>query len=175
MKGFYPSEVIKFCPYCGSNRFPLKSEKHFECEVCHRKWYINEVAAVAGLITTHSGELLLTRRKFDPCKGMLDLPGGFVDLQESAEEALTREIYEELNLKVDSMQFFGSFPNEYLFGGMVYTTLDLTFFCTISNFAPLQANDDVQDYTFINIPDIKLDDIGFSSIKRIVSKLQQSL
>lgn len=49
-------------------------------------------AAVAGLIFNEKGQLLLTIRAKDPGKGLLDLPGGFVDMGENADQALRREI-----------------------------------------------------------------------------------
>lgn len=53
--------------------------------------------------------IVLIERKNDP-KG-LALPGGFVDVGESVEEALVREMQEETNLKVEISQLLGVYSN----------------------------------------------------------------
>ena len=58
-------------------------------------YYFNPSSAVACFIRNSRGELLLVRRAKEPAKGRLDLPGGFVDMHESAEEAAQREVKEE--------------------------------------------------------------------------------
>ena len=85
------------------------------CEDCKFQYYINNSAAVACLIFNSQGEVLLTRRAIDPNKGMLDLPGGFVEPLETAEEAVIREIKEELGLQITKMTYLVSFPNLYPF------------------------------------------------------------
>ena len=46
----------------------------------------------------HRYELLLIQRKYEPFEGRWALPGGFVDMDETLEEAVTRELKEETNL-----------------------------------------------------------------------------
>lgn len=43
-------------------------------------------------------EVLLIKRKHDPFEGMWALPGGFVDMEETCEQAIVRELKEETNL-----------------------------------------------------------------------------
>ncbi|AZQ62158.1 NUDIX domain-containing protein [Flammeovirga pectinis] len=159
---------FKYCPQCGSKSI-FFDKKHFVCGNCNFDFYINSSGAVAGLIIDENGSLLLTRRKFDPCKGTLDLPGGFIDINEKAEDALVREIKEELNLEIIELNFFGSFPNTYTFKEIDYYTVDLTFECKVKTFATLQANDDVSEVEFIPLKKIDTTEIGLSSIKTIVS------
>ena len=94
----HPSNVLKFCPFCGSKNFIWDNKKSHNCLDCGKRLYTNEVGAVIALIENEKGECLFTTRKFDPAKGKLDLPGGFIDLGETAEQAVVREIKEELNL-----------------------------------------------------------------------------
>jgi mutator protein MutT len=165
---FYPSNTFKFCPFCGSKEFVWDGAKSHRCGSCRHKLYVNEAAATVALIANAQGELLFVRRKYDPAKGTLDLPGGFVDLGETAEHAITREVKEEINLEVSKLQFFGSFPNRYLFGGVVYFTLDLVFTCAVRNFAPLSAADDAESYLFIAPQKVNIDEIGLESIREVV-------
>jgi len=134
---------------------------------------LNTAAAVAGIIKDSSSRILMTIRRFDPMAGKLDLPGGFVDMNETAEEALTREIKEELNLDIASLSYYTSIPNIYLFKDVTYNTLDLIYFCSVKNFKHIKASDDVSGYKFLNIDDIDTDnDVGLNSIKRIIRQLQ---
>ena len=169
----HPSAVLKYCPFCGAQDFNWDGIKAFCCQKCGHRYYINEAAAVVAIIENGKGELLLTVRGRDPFKGMLDLPGGFVDIGETAENAVRREVGEELNLKLDDLSFFGSFPNRYIFGGIVYFTLDIAFLAKVTDFSTIRAADDVENFKFISTHEIKTEDIGLDSIREIVKQYTQ--
>ncbi len=59
--------------------------------------------------TGDTTELLLIQRKHDPYAGRWALPGGFVDMDETVEEAAARELYEETNLKGVPLEQFHVF------------------------------------------------------------------
>jgi len=168
MNKFFPSYVWKYCPWCGERSFRAGNINNMQCGSCLKTFYINASGAVACIIENPQGEILLTRRAFEPAKGMLDLPGGFVDLDETAEDAVRREIKEELNLETTSIHYFGSSHNRYLFGGMVYFTLDLGFRCIVSDFSDIQVADDVDGYVFLPRHRINLKEICFPSIRNIL-------
>jgi mutator protein MutT len=130
-------------------------------------------SAVAGLIFNHEGQLLMTVRAGEPAKGSLDLPGGFVDMGETAQEALRREIKEELQIDAEVEEFVGSYPNQYLFGGVLYETLDLVFRCKVNDFKTITAGDDVAGIRFVDINTLDLNTIGLFSIREIVSSLRK--
>jgi len=133
-------------------------------------------AAVAVFICNEAGDLLVCRRKKDPAAGTLDLPGGFVDIGETAEEAAIREIYEEVGLHVTEMTFFTSIPNEYNYSGMVIHTLDLLFLCKVEDFTGLLAADDVSEAFFMPLNTISPEDFGLNSIKKgIIAFLNNSI
>ncbi len=168
MNKFFPSNELPYCPYCGAKSFHAGDENYLQCDTCRRKFYINASAAVACIIENNYGDILLARRRFDPAKGMLDLPGGFVNPDETAENAASREIKEELNLHVNSMQYIGSSHNRYLYGGMVYFTLDLGFKCKVTDFSEMMVADDVDGYEFLPHNQIDLQQICFPSIRNIL-------
>jgi len=168
MTEFYPSKVWQYCPWCGTKSFRAGSENYLQCDVCLKKFYINTSGAVACIIENQHDEILFTRRAFEPAKGMLDLPGGFVSLNETAEDAVRREIREELNLEIASMRYIGSSPNQYLYGGVIYYTLDLGFKCLVTDFTNLQVADDVVGYEFLSHKQVNLDEICFPSIRKIL-------
>ncbi|AIN74683.1 NUDIX hydrolase [Flavobacterium psychrophilum] len=54
-------------------------------------------------------QLLLIKRKNKPFENCWALPGGFVDENEDLEVAAKRELEEETQIKIDSLQQFGTF------------------------------------------------------------------
>lgn len=164
----HPGTTIHFCPKCGSNHFPFDGHKSFKCKQCGFHFFINTAAAVAAIIINPKGEILLTVRAHAPNQGMLDLPGGFVDPHESAEEALTREIKEELHLDVIESEYLISFPNEYVFSDFTVYTTDLAFKVKVADFANVTACDDISDYIFVAPENIDYSNIGAPSIQKIL-------
>lgn len=54
-------------------------------------------------------QVLLIERKFEPCKGMWAFPGGFMKIDETAENAARRELQEETGLIISRLRPFGTF------------------------------------------------------------------
>jgi NADH pyrophosphatase NudC (nudix superfamily) len=169
----HPLQKFRYCPVCGSERFVEKNDKSKSCRQCGFQYYLNAVAAVAGFIV-HQGKLLLCIRGQEPMKGTYDLPGGFVDMNETAENAVSREIFEELSLTVNKLEYLFSVPNEYLYSDFNVWTLDLFFRVEINDFSPLKSNDDVAEAHFIDLQDIDIEQIGLNSIKIAVGKFLES-
>jgi len=162
----HPLAHFLHCPACGSSSWVENNEKSKRCLDCGFVYYGNMSAAVAVFILNDTGELLVCRRKKEPAAGTLDLPGGFVDIGETAEEAAIREIQEELGLCVTHLRYFTSIPNDYLYSGMVIHTLDLLYVGYVSDFSSLKAADDVEDAFFVPLNTISPDDFGLHSIKK---------
>ncbi len=166
--------IFKYCPKCGVKGFLLSPEDNaFHCEACKFHYYLNAAAAVVALIVDENRNLLVVERGRKPAKGMLDLPGGFVDVGERAEDALQREIREELNLEIEQFSLLATFPNDYPYGDMIYFTLDLAFVCQVRDFSKIRAADDVVGYQFTPLHEIDLDLFGFESVKKIIEYYTQ--
>jgi 8-oxo-dGTP diphosphatase len=67
--------------------------------------------AVDAVTFDRSGKLLLIRRKNPPFKGRYALPGGFVDVGETVEQAAARELREEAGLKTKSQRLIGVYSD----------------------------------------------------------------
>lgn len=161
-------QKFQFCPVCGSNHFIKHDFKSKECEDCGFIYYINPSAATAAFIRNESNELLVCRRANDPAKGTLDLPGGFIDFDETAEQALEREVLEETGAKVLTTHYLFSLPNTYLYSGLNVPTLDMLFECKIEKNAIITPADDVEDCFFIPLYELNPSLFGLSSIKKAV-------
>ena len=115
----HPLHQFTYCPKCGARTFVERNEKAKQCTTCGFVYYFNPSSAVACFIRNSKGELLLVRRAKEPAKGTLDLPGGFVDMYESAEDAAHREVKEETGLDVTNITYFGNQAWPYPSGLMV--------------------------------------------------------
>lgn len=171
----HPLEKFRFCPVCGSSLWKINNQKSKRCDQCGFVYYANASAAVAALIQNENGDLLVCRRGKDPAKGMLDLPGGFVDIGETIENALCREIKEELNLDITDISYVQSIPNRYLYSGMTVHTLDFLFKCKVKDFQSLKASDDVSEAFFKPLNTISPLDFGLESIKKGIIAFLKSI
>jgi mutator protein MutT len=172
---YYPSKVWKYCPYCGSKEISWENGTHkMRCATCTKTFFINAASAVIALIRNDEGKFLFTRRKHEPAAGKLDFPGGFADIGERAEDAVIREVKEELDLDLTGVRYYTSMPNRYLYGGIVYFTLDLVYLCECSDLSEISANDDISGFVFMDINDVKPDDLGLESVKIIVQNLKEN-
>jgi 8-oxo-dGTP diphosphatase len=72
----------------------------------------NPVPAVDFIITNHNNsKILLVKRKNEPFKGMLSIPGGFMNEGETAEDAMTREAKEETSLLIKPIAILGVYSD----------------------------------------------------------------
>lgn len=127
---------FRFCPSCGSGGIELRRGHEFRCPVCGFAYFHN-VATAVGAIVRHGDSILCLVRAKDPGRGKVGLPGGFVDPGEGAEEALRRECMEEASLRIESLRFLGSYPNDYEYKGVPYKTCDIFFSAEAAAGTPL--------------------------------------
>lgn len=71
------------------------------CPHCGR--FANRGVSVDAIILKGE-EILLVKRGVEPQKGFWATPGGYVEWDESAEDAVRREVREETGLEVDSLE-----------------------------------------------------------------------
>ena len=95
--------MFDYCPSCGSRDVYFDNIKKFRCEACDFTFFQN-VAAAAAAVLEYDGKIITIKRGQEPKKGMLDLPGGFLDPGETAEDGLKREIREELNIELGDLE-----------------------------------------------------------------------
>jgi ADP-ribose pyrophosphatase YjhB (NUDIX family)/N-acetylglutamate synthase-like GNAT family acetyltransferase len=106
------SQLI-YCPICGHALGEREEGGRIRqaCDNCGYVHYVNPVPAV-GILIEKDGGLVLIRRVNPPHQDRWTLPSGFIEADESAEEAAIREAEEETGLKVDIIELAGvnSFP-----------------------------------------------------------------
>jgi ADP-ribose pyrophosphatase YjhB (NUDIX family) len=100
--------------------------------------FINPKPCVAVIIS-QGEKILLARRASEPAKGMWDLVGGFVDVEESVEDAVIRETKEETGLDVTVTKYLGSIPDVY--GETNIATLNFCYWVQVKKGSPKTASD----------------------------------
>ena len=162
-----------FCPKCGGKTLLIVSQKECRCD-CGFHFFQNVAAAVMVAICWQD-EVLVAVRARNPGKGLLDLPGGFVDPDESLEAALVRELQEELGLDVSAhpCTYLGSFANTYPYDGITYHTCDTFFAITLTEKPVIQPADDVAACQWLKTSYIPLSRFAFESTRTAMARLQQ--
>jgi mutator protein MutT len=170
----HPLEVFKFCPKCGSSDFKIHNALSRHCANCGFTYYQNPRASTAAFIMNGKGELLVARRANEPAKGTLDLPGGFVDNGENAEQGMVREIREETGLTIgaDHVKYLFSIPNVYHYSGMDIHTLDFFFLCQVKD-VEVKAADDAAELTWLPLREVYVERFGLRSIREAVHRFLQ--
>ena len=87
-----------YCPYCG-DRVHGTYASAGTCVGCNREIFANSRPA-AGVFICRGEKVLLVQRGVEPAKGKWDIPGGFLEEGESAEDGACREVMEELGYEL---------------------------------------------------------------------------
>ena len=170
------NDAYRHCQRCGTS-IPTNSNHHLsKCPRCGYVKHFNPITAVGVLIYNSNRDVLLIRRNRDPGKGKLGLPGGFVDLHETAEIAAAREVFEEIGIKVSAFEFVATFPNSYLYQDVVVPVLDIFFAAQIDDVGTMNlAADEVSEVGKFPLDDSTYSQMAFESnmlaLKALANKL----
>ena len=158
----------RFCLSCGAGLRDAREGKHRRrrCPRCGFTFYDNPVLASCAVVK-RGGLVLLTRRANPPCAGMWDLPGGFLEAGETPEEALRRELREELSVEVRSARLVGFEPDHY--GPDGFPTLTAVYRVTLVP-GPMRCADDVSELQWFREGQIPFRDLAFPSMGRAVRR-----
>ena len=110
------NQMLQFCSHCAGSleKVPETTEK--KCPQCQKSFFPKLSPAVLVLVQ-RGEEILLARGPQHPLE-MYSVLAGFIDLGESAEETVHREVREEVGLEVKNLKYFGSqswpFPDSFM-------------------------------------------------------------
>ena len=167
----HPLDLFKYCPRCGAAAFQVHDARSKRCEQCGFVYYHNASASTVAVILNDHGELLVTRRAFEPAKGTLDLPGGFVDPDEAIEEGCLREIQEETGAAARVVRYLFSLPNTYCFSGFDVHTADSFFLCELLPGQQVCPSDDAAELFWLPLSELHPEQFGLHSIRKGVERL----
>jgi NAD+ diphosphatase len=107
----------QFCGRCGTPTEPVPGERARRCPVCELHAYPRLSPAVITLIERGDTILLARGHAFQP--GRFGIIAGFVEPGETLEEAVRREVREEVGFELDRVEYFGSQPWPFPHGIMI--------------------------------------------------------
>lgn len=161
---------IQYCPSCGSKEIEIDfEERRITCFSCGFVYYFGVVSA-SGCIISDGERVLVTIRGKEPGMGKYDLPGGFSKLNETFEDATRREVFEELGLRLNELEYIGSWPNRYLYRGIEYPVLDVFFLAEIPDMEIKIDHDEISDFTFISSSTFEPERFAFESHRKALNK-----
>ncbi len=91
------------CSWCGAPFAPDAAWPR-TCAVCAHVSYRNPLPVAVALVPVASRGLLLVRRAIEPGSGELAMPGGFIEVGETWQQACVRELREETDLELPAAQ-----------------------------------------------------------------------
>ncbi len=102
---------LNFCTSCGGplqfGMVPGEDRERLACAVCGHIAYVNPRLVVTTLPITDAGEIVLIRRGIEPGLGSWAQPGGFLEVDETVNQAAIRETFEETGLLVEPGEIVG--------------------------------------------------------------------
>jgi NAD+ diphosphatase len=164
------NDLTLHCVKCAQRSLIKRGEKAYQCSSCDFVYFHNVAAAVCAIIVCNK-QMLLVERAQHPGKGKLDFPGGFVDYDESNEQALVRELLEELQLPVDNMQYIFSYPNRYRYKDVLYSTLDSFFEISLDTKPALVLQqEEISRYLWLDLPNVHVKQLAFASGQKALTE-----
>lgn len=126
----------QFCGVCATPMQQLEGERCYACPACDMRAYPR--ISPAMMVLVRKGDSVLLALHARPGAARYTALAGFLEAGESIEEAVHREVYEEVGLRVHNLRYFGSqswpFPHslmiaytaEYLSGEIRIDTTEIT-------------------------------------------------
>jgi len=138
-----------YCSNCkAKNSYDqIEGQIRYHCPKCETIHYQNP-KPTATLICTQNNQILLVKRAFNPAKGCWSLPGGFIELQETPEDAAKRELKEETNLNGEVVKLLGHCSH---FNSIFGDILLIGMLMKIENWTKLKAGDDASEAKLFDI------------------------
>jgi len=160
-----PAAAFRYCPRCGRGPTDPGAEPVFACAGCGFHYHFNPAVAAGVIADDSQGRVLLVRRAKDPGRGLLGVPGGFVDIGETAEAAASREAGEETGVEVGELRFLGSWPNVYEWKHIAYPVLDLYFTGRARDGSTASARHEVAEVLWLRPEEVDPADLAFPTTR----------
>jgi len=139
--------------------------KKCDCELCK---FENPKSTVTAIII-EDNKFLVLKRNENPFKGEWDFPGGYLQKDESPQDALKREIKEELGVDC-TPTFLGFFTGTASYHDYQYPIINIAFYANIIGKIELDKKENSE---FSWVPISELDTIAFDSNKKILKYIKQ--
>lgn len=141
-----------------------------------KRHYPDQPLVGVGAVIFKAEEVLLVRRGQEPALGVWSLPGGLVELGETLEEAIRRELQEEVGLSVNILGITAVLERVYRdqSGGIPYHYVLVDFLCDYQA-GELRPGSDITAAQFISLPDLDRFDLPEFTARVIRRAREQKL
>ncbi len=121
-----------------------------------KRLYPDQPIIGVGAVIICNGKILLEKRKGEPGRGKWTIPGGLVELGESAEQTVMREVAEETNLEVEQPRLIDVVNNVTLDedGRIKYHFVIVDYFVKFKG-GKLKAADDTAELRWITFSEVE--------------------
>lgn len=155
-----------YCHFCGGKlqRKFVDGNHRLYCAGCDQPLYENPVPATCVVVTAEQSQILLVKRSVEPKLGWWCLPGGFMELGETPQEAALRELLEETGIAGRIDRLIGVCADT---SPQYHSVLMVGYLATPNGDKP-SAGDDAEEvrwFSFMQIPPI-----AFSSHRYFIRK-----
>lgn len=99
----------RFCGQCGSVMQQIDWEMAMQCTRCHHRCY-PRISPCIIVAIKRQNKILLAQGKPQQSRQMFSTLAGFVESGETLEQAVHREVFEEVSIKVKNIRYFASQP-----------------------------------------------------------------
>ena len=167
---------MNFCRRCGETLVSTQANE-FSCKNQHTI-FANSTPSTGIFFLQNDGKVVLARRAFEPRKGMLDTIGGFIEPEETAEQAIQREIKEETGLTPEQYStptLLCTAIGHYPYGGETYPVLTTFFWSHLQPGVRIIANDDVAEVITQDINMIDLNELHDIDVRKGILELSTML
>jgi len=159
----------RYCFHCGKKvDYKLETSSIYPfCNKCKTVFYENPNPVVSSIVVNSNREILLVLRDREPLAGKWCLPSGFVEVNETIEEAVLRELKEETGIDgkvirlLDTVSYFNDF-----YGDLIWISFE------VKNIGgTLLAGDDARAARYFPISD--LPELAFLPNTNVVKSYMQ--
>ena len=138
------------------------------CELCS----FRNPKGTATSIIIRENKLLLVKRNQEPFKGRWDLCGGYMQEGETPEEAVRREIKEELGVEVTEATHINDFPGLAQWKESLNPIISHVFLVDFKG--EIELDEENSDFAWYPLKDVNPQDVSFDSNQRIVAWVKEN-
>jgi len=139
--------------------------KKCDCELC--KFENPKVTVTAVIIK--DGKILVLKRNEEPFKGEWDFTGGYLQKDETPEEALKREVREELGVDCE-LTFLGYFTGTASYHDYEFPIINITYYANLVGEIKLDKEEN-SEMAWVPISELKT--VAFDSNQKILKVVKE--
>jgi 8-oxo-dGTP diphosphatase len=159
----------KYCPKCSNkiSRKNIENRLRDYCSSCKTVFYDNPLPVTSAVVPNKKREILLVLRDRNPYAGQWCLPSGFVELNESIEKAVLRELKEETGIKGKVLRLLDTHSRyNDIYGDLFWVTFEVK-----KSSGKVVAGDDARDAKYFPINN--LPNLPFHANRRAVKRFKK--